>query len=253
MEATAEAMPEKVELTGRELALLREKFTAERDLAEAIRRAEGGEPLAYIIGEWYFYGLTFKLNSDCLIPRPDTEHIVEATVKALPQNGCFTDLCSGSGCIAISVLVNRPDVRADAVELAENAHRISVENAVANGVADRFNAANDDIFTYTAEKKYHCIVSNPPYIRTNVISSLDASVKEYEPTLALDGGEDGMRFYRHILSAYRVNLERNGCFILEIGYDQREDIIRLSEELGYTQCAVTKDYGGNDRVAIIRP
>ena len=239
-------------ISQRDLSLLHEKFTDESKLRAAVEKVKKGEPLAYVLGEWYFYGLTFKLNRDCLIPRPDTEHIVEATVNRLPQNGRFIDLCSGSGCIAISVLANRPDITADAVELSRNAYDISIENARVNGVGSRFNAINADLFKFTTEEKYHCIVSNPPYIRTEVIRTLDPSVRDHEPTVALDGGDDGMRFYRYILSEFRCNLADDGCFVFEIGFDQKEDITRLASELGYSSCKVTKDYGGNDRVAVIK-
>lgn len=239
-------------ISQRELSLLRERLTDEAELALAVERVENGEPLAYVLGEWYFYGLTFKLNRDCLIPRPDTEHIVDKAISLLPRGGRFTDLCSGSGCIAISVLYSRPDTVGEAVEISPLAHAVSVENGEACGVSERFYPVCGDIFEYTPKEKYDCVISNPPYIRSSVIPTLDVSVKEHEPLRALDGGESGMDFYRYILNAYRACLTDGGCFIFEIGYDQREDITALARELGYGYCAVEKDYGGNDRVAVIR-
>lgn len=236
----------------RDLSLLRERFTDEAELASAVERVEKGEPLAYALGEWYFYGLTFKLNRDCLIPRPDTEHIVEKAISLLPRGGRFIDLCSGSGCIAISVLHSRPDTVGDAVEISPLAHAISVENGENNNVSERFHPVCGDIFEYTPKGEYDCVISNPPYIRSSVIPTLDASVKEHEPLRALDGGESGMDFYRYILNAYRGHLADGGAFIFEIGYDQREDITALALELGYGCCRVEKDYGGNDRVAVIK-
>ena len=241
-----------MKISERDLSLIREVFPLEADYLRAVERVENGEPLAYVLGEWYFYGLTFKLNNDCLIPRADTEHIVEMAIGLIPRGGRFIDLCSGSGCIAISVLHNRPDLQGDAVEISPEAFAISCENAVLNGVSDRFHAVNGDIFKFTTEEKYDCIISNPPYIRSEVIPTLDSSVKDYEPMRALDGGESGMDFYLFILREYRNMLKNGGCFIFEIGYDQREDICRVARELGYGECTVTKDYGGNDRVAVVR-
>ena len=142
----------KEQLSIRDIAILKEAFPSEKEFNEAKSRAENGEPLAYLIGEWYFYGLTFKLNRECLIPRPDTEHIVETAITLLPQGGSFIDLCSGSGCIAITVLHERKDTTADAVEISEAAWRISKQNAELNGVNNRFNAVNSDIFKYTPQK-----------------------------------------------------------------------------------------------------
>ena len=236
----------------RDLSLLREKFPSETELSMAVERVEKGEPLAYVLGEWYFYGLTFKLNGDCLIPRPDTEHIVEAAIGLLPRGGRFIDLCSGSGCIGISVLHCRPDTEGDAVEISPNAYAASVENGEISGVSERYHPVCGDIFEYVPNKKYDCVISNPPYIRSSVIPTLDASVKDHEPIRALDGGESGMDFYRYILKTYGEHLADGGCFIFEIGYDQRDDITALADEFEYGYCRVTKDYGGNDRVAIIK-
>lgn len=239
-------------ISQRNLSMLRERFADDRSFGEAVERVEKGEPLAYVLGEWYFYGLTFKLNTACLIPRPDTEHIVEAAIQLLPRGGRFIDLCSGSGCIGISVLHQRPDLVGDALEISSDAYSISVENGEMNGVSERYHPVCGDLFKYRPDKKYDCVISNPPYIRSSVIPTLDASVKDHEPMRALDGGESGMEFYRFILNEYRGYINDGGCFIFEIGYDQREEITALARELGYGYCRVTKDYGGNDRVAVIR-
>lgn len=235
----------------RELEILKEHFKSEAELESAVERVEKGEPLAYVIGEWYFYGLTFKLNSACLIPRPDTEHVVETAIAFVPENGRIADLCCGSGCIAISVLAHRDDCMADAFDISEAACEMTRINAHLNGVDTRLNAVNADVFKLKLRKDYDAIISNPPYIRTDVIPTLDCSVKDYEPVIALDGGEDGMDFYRRILSAFRCSLNDGGRFIFEIGYDQGEQLKALANELGYSYCRVTKDYGGNDRVAVI--
>ena len=126
------------------------------------------------------------------------------------------------------------------------------ENGEINGVSERYHPVCGDIFEYRPDGEYDCVISNPPYIRSSVIPTLDASVKDHEPLRALDGGESGMDFYRYILKTYGDRLTPNGCFIFEIGYDQRKEITALADELGYGYCRVTKDYGGNDRVAIVK-
>ena len=225
---------------------MREHFPDESSYLNAVERMKSNEPLAYIIGEWYFYGETYKLNCDCLIPRPDTEHLVDHLIRNLPQNSLFADLCTGSGCIAISVLVHRPDVKAIAVDISSGALDMVRINAKDNGVADRLTVIQADVLHGNAlgEQKVDAIVSNPPYIRTDIIDTLDENVKK-EPRVALDGGSDGLDFYRVIYSDYRRNVKSGGFIVCEIGYDQGDAAKRLFG------CTVTKDYGGNDRVAVL--
>ncbi len=240
-----------------ELEILKEHFCGD-ELVGAIKRFESGEPLAYIIGEWYFYGRTFKLNTDCLIPRPDTEHIVEKVMELLPKDGAFADLCTGSGCIAVSVLAERSDASAIAVDISDNALKMASLNAALNGVPcsngldhkKRISFLQKDVFELTLPNKtFDVIVSNPPYIRSEVIPTLETV--QHEPKLALDGGSDGLDFYRHIVSYFSLALKENGVFVFEIGYDQREDISAIAKENGFI-CEVFRDYGGNDRVAVLR-
>ncbi len=235
------------ELSRLEKELLNERFGNGEAFSEAVKAFQSGEPLAYVLGEWYFYGLTFKLNRSCLIPRPDTEHVVEAAINKIPKNGHFADLCTGSGCIAISVLKNRPDLSCEAYDISAEALSAAKENASLNGV----NACFSELDVLKAKPEsgiYDAVVSNPPYIRSIVIPTLTTVQKE--PMAALDGGEDGLVFYREIVRRYKMALKDNGIFIFEIGYDQGQDIKRIAEENGFT-CEVTKDYGGNDRVAIL--
>lgn len=234
----------------RDLALLAEKFSG-KELDSAVLRVENGEPLAYVLGEWYFYGLTFALNNECLIPRPDTEHVVERAIQMLPQNGTFIDLCTGSGCIAISVLKNRPDLRAYALDISEKAIEAAKANAKANGVSDRITFISADVFTFdkAALPTLQAVISNPPYIRSDVVTTLE--VAKSEPIKALDGGADGMDFYKAIIQNYKDLLDQSGSFIFEIGYDQKEDIEALAHRHNL-ECNVYKDYGGNDRVAVIK-
>lgn len=242
----------KMKLNKRELDIVRDALPTEDARRRAVRRAESGEPLAYAIGEWYFYGHTFKLDRSCLIPRPDTEHVVDAAIRELPISGHFADICCGSGCIAVSVLAERADCSADAFDISSDACAFTEKNAALNGVRERLTVAKANVFELRLEKSYDAIISNPPYIRSDVIPTLDRSVIDYEPLTALDGGADGMDFYVRMLGEFGGALKDGGCFIFEIGFDQREQISKLARELGYSGCDVTKDYGGNYRVAVIR-
>ncbi len=236
-------------ISARELNLLKERFSG-AELDKAISEVENGKPLAYVLSEWYFYGLTFKLNDACLIPRPDTEHTVEKAIALLPKNGVFCDLCTGSGCIAVSVKKHRPDLTAYALDISKKALEAARQNAAENGTDVDFIEAD----LLTSEPPSHlpsldAVLSNPPYIRTDVLKELE--VAKTEPIIALDGGSDGMLFYRCIIKKYAPLLKPDGCFIFEIGYDQRELITALAEENGFW-CEVTKDYGGCDRVAVLK-
>lgn len=221
-------------------------------LAEAVAKRCSHYPLQYIIGKWWFCRCEFEVNENCLVPRPDTELAVETAVKLLPQNASFADLCTGSGCIAVSILDLRTDTRADAYELYPKTLELARKNAERNKVAARFLGILGDVLSPTllGDKKYAAIISNPPYIRTAVIDDLEAEVKQ-EPRAALDGGEDGLIFYRAIVHNFAKNLENDGVFIFEIGYDQAEDLKKIAESAGFS-CEIKKDLGGCDRVAILR-
>lgn len=236
-------------LDRRELALLQEKFSG-KALEEAIATAESGTPLAYVLGEWYFYGLTFRLNTDCLIPRPDTEHVVDKAITLVARNGAFADLCTGSGCIAIALKKHRPDLTGFSLDISSGALEMAKANAESNGTPLSFIEA--DVLSSNPQSLFpmlDAVISNPPYIRTDVLKTLD--VAKTEPIRALDGGHDGLDFYRHIIKSYTPVLKKDGIFIFEIGYDQRTDIEALANANGF-DCDVYKDYGGCDRVAVLK-
>ena len=223
-------------------------------LIRAVERRIKREPLQYILGEWSFYRQIYEVSPDCLIPRSDTEILVEEAIRLLPPRACFADLCTGSGCIAISALAEREDTRAVAVELSEGALALAKRNAIRNGVEQRisfFRADVLDMGTDWHEKigEFDAIFSNPPYIRSEVIPSLSAEVG-HEPTMALDGGVDGLSFYRALLRLAPHCLKPNGFCLFEIGYDQGEQIRLLAEHAGFF-CEIKKDYGGCDRVAYL--
>ena len=236
--------------TKRELTFLAEHFSGHA-LEHAALRVDNGEPLAYVIGEWYFYGLTFKLNKDCLVPRPDTEHVVDRAIELLPHGGSFADLGCGCGCIAVSILKTRPDTRALLCDLSHGAVEMARLNARAAGVESRADFVLGDMREKNSipdGAAFDAIISNPPYIRSDVLPTLSAQVRS-EPILALDGGADGLDFYRVILDLHLSHLKPRGHMIFEIGYDQANDVRRLCVEHAL-DCSVFRDYGGNDRVAV---
>ena len=222
------------------------------ELLSAVERRCQRYPLQYIIGKWWFGRCEFLVNENCLAPRPDTETVVDIARRLLPENASFADLCTGSGCIAISLLDLRPDTCADAIELYPKTLEIASKNAELNGVASRFCGIVADVLKPDALKDavYDAIISNPPYIRSDVIPTLEAEVL-CEPRAALDGGEDGLVFYRAILDNFAKNLKDGGFFLFEIGYDQGKALLTLAGERGLL-CEVHKDLGGCDRAVILR-
>ena len=223
-----------------------------KSLFDAIDRRCERYPLQYIFGEWYFYGETYTVDESCLIPRPDTELLVEYAIKNLPAGARFADLCTGSGCIAISTLVHRPDTGAVGLDIFPETVKLALHNAKRNGVQERFDAVCADLLTEEpfGEGEFDAIISNPPYIRTAVVSTLEEELFA-EPRAALDGGEDGLKFYRRILSSYLPCLKQNGFILFEIGFDQSEDIAALSGFYGL-ECEIRSDLGGNPRMAILK-
>ena len=216
-------------------------------IEEAIKRLKEGEPVQYVLGEWDFYKNRFIVGEGCLIPRQDTEILVERAIEILPKGGRFADLCTGSGCIAISILGDRKDASAVAADISEKALAYARKNSLSCGVDQRLEIKKLDVLSEKIKGEYPLIVSNPPYIRSCDIDGLDDRVKK-EPRIALDGGEDGLDFYRGILEVQAGALSEGGRFLFEIGYDQKEDIEKLAEEKGYTAQFI-KDYQGNYRVA----
>ena len=226
------------------------------DLEAAVARRLTHEPLQYILGEWEFMGCLFSVNPACLIPRPDTEILVETAIRVLPPNAHVVDLCTGSGCIAVSTLVHRPDVTADALELYPRTLALATENAARNQVSERFNPVEADLLDGGKERlmpyaPYDAILSNPPYIPTADIRDLSPEVHK-EPVAALDGGTDGLIFYRAILRNYASMVKPGGYILLEMGYDQATSLQELAAAyLPHAKVEILRDLGGNDRVTKI--
>ena len=229
-----------------------------------IRRRAAREPLAYIIGEQSFMGLPFVVSRDVLIPEQDTENLVEEALRHLEDGSRILDLCTGSGCILLSLLRYSNDCVGVGTDISEPALQIARRNAEVLGLSDRAMWLQGDLFealsdngvnghfsidnSYSRPEKYDMIISNPPYIRTEVIETLAPEVRCAEPRLALDGGEDGLDFYRRIIQEAPAYLVIGGRIMLEIGYDQAADVSLLLQDAGYYGIEAIKDYGGNDRI-----
>ena len=234
----------------------RDRIFDDETLEELVRRRCERYPLQYLFGEWDFFGCCFHVNEHCLIPRPDTEILVEEAIRLLPQGAHVVDLCTGSGCIAVATLHQRLDVTVDALELYPETLDIATRNAEANGVANRFTPILADLLQGGAERllprsPYDAVLSNPPYIRTTDIPPLAPEV-HYEPVAALDGGEDGLIFYRAILRSYAPLVKPGGHILFEIGYDQANDLRTLVHEyVPDATVRILSDLAGNDRVVVI--
>lgn len=187
-------------------------------LEDVLNRRMSREPLQYICGEWEFFGLRMFCGDGCLIPRPETEMIAEYAINSLPKGGHLLDLCTGSGCIAVSVLNNRHDVTATAVDISPTALAYAKKNAEYHGVSDRLELVERDVMDYMPLKIPDVISSNPPYIKSDDISALSPEVR-HEPEIALNGGYDGLDFYKIIASRFGKYLGIDGKIVLEVGYD----------------------------------
>ena len=179
---------------------------------------------------------------------------MEEAIRTLPQGARFADLCTGSGCIAVSVLAERPDTTAVAVEKYPKTLELATQNAEKNAVSERFTPMLADVLEplpFMEAQSFDAILSNPPYIATRELSSLSKEVQA-EPSVALDGGEDGLIFYRKILELHTAHLAPDGILLLEIGYDQAASVLALGAEYGFLEGKILKDLGGNNRVAVFK-
>lgn len=204
-------------------------------------------PLQYITGEQEFMGISFHVNEAVLIPRQDTETLVEEALKIIHPGMKVLDMCTGSGCILISILKNIVDVEGFGYDISKQAINVAKENAKLNNVNAMFERS--DLFEDVTDT-FDVIVSNPPYIPTDVIGGLMPEVAVYEPIQALDGKEDGLHFYRRIVEEASKYLNPEGKLLFEIGHDQGEAVSSLMIEAGYKGVRVIKDLAGNDRVVI---
>ena len=213
----------------------------------ALKKRTEHIPLQYIVGEQEFMGLKFKVNSSVLIPRQDTETLVEEALKKIRQDMKVLDMCTGSGCIIISIIKNVPSAEGYAVDISKQALNVAKENAKSNEVPVNFERS--DLFD-NVTGVYDVIVSNPPYIPTAEIPKLMPEVGSFEPLEALDGKEDGLFFYRKIVAECGSHLRDGGYLLFEIGCDQAEAVTTMLREAGFYEVQVVKDLAGLDRVVI---
>lgn len=205
-------------------------------------------PLQQIIGRQSFMGLDFYVDENVLIPRQDTELLVEEALKELHDGMRILDMCTGSGCILLSLLKYSNDCEGIGADISEEALKVAERNRVQLGL-ENATFIRSDLFE-AVEGKFDLLVSNPPYICSDVIDTLMPEVREHEPRQALDGSADGLHFYRRILAECRTYLKPGGILLFEIGYDQGEAVKRLMEENGFLEVEVKKDYGRLDRVVL---
>ena len=211
-------------------------------------------PLQHIVGEQEFMGLCFKVNEHTLIPRQDTEVLVEEAMHHLSDGMRILDLCTGSGCILLSLLKYSNECEGIGIDISgkalmvarENAQRIGLEAVFLEG--DLFAPLADYVSVKTTDRMFDMIVSNPPYIETAVIDTLMPEVREHEPVLALDGGEDGLSFYRRIIAEAPVHMRKGAHLLFEIGCGQGEAVMSLMRAAGFGQVGTFQDYAGLDRV-----
>lgn len=226
-------------------------------LEEYIKRRIGREPAQYITGEVEFRGLAFKVTRDTLIPRPETELLVEEALHAARASGeggiKIIDLCTGSGCIAVSVAKELPGCRVYATDISGKALKVARENAVKNGVAGRVGFFEGDLFKPLSSSnlysRINLVLSNPPYVSGADMDKLAPEVKDYEPREALYGGEDGLDFIRSIINGSQEYLLPGGYLIMEIGYGQAQSIKDIALKTGFFEgIEVKKDYSGIERI-----
>ena len=212
---------------------------------KALKRRKKGEPLAYIFKSANFYGYDFIVNKNVLIPRPETEELVNFALMNINKNSKVLDVGTGSGAIAITIN-KESNAEVTAVDISKKALKVAKQNAKNNQAKVEFVLSN--LFSKLKERKFDVIISNPPYITIEAYQRLDKTVKDFEPKLALVGGSDGLKFYKEIIENAHKHLLLNGKIFFEIGYDQAEKVKNLLVEYGYKNIQSKKDLYGNDRI-----
>ena len=226
--------------------------TVEQQVRALVDRHLAGEPVAYLIGEWEFYGLPLDISEHVLIPRPDTEVLAEKAIEFVRTlDECrVLDLCAGSGCVGLAIASQAPKARVTLAELSEGALRICRQNIRRNGLSGQVVPLPMDVMAGPPAHmgEFDCIVSNPPYIPRADIEGLDVSVKDYEPLMALDGGEDGLDFYRTICRDWQDVMHPGTRLYFEVGIGQADDVLRIMRAQGFGDIQVVDDGAGIPRV-----
>jgi release factor glutamine methyltransferase len=210
-----------------------------------IKKRQERVPLQYITGEQEFMGLRFRVNSSVLVPRQDTETLVEEALKRITPGMKVMDMCTGSGCILISILKNCNGLEGWGYDISKQALQVAKENAKLNDVSANFEWSN---LYENVMDTFDVIVSNPPYIPTDVIQTLMPEVSQYEPAAALDGKEDGLFYYRKLIAGCREFLKPEGMLLFEIGYDQGAAVSKMMRYAGFSEVSVIQDLAQHDRV-----
>jgi len=242
-----------------------------KKIYELLKRRSGREPLQYILGYVEFYGLKIKVGKGVLIPRPETELLAEVAIKIVTsyklqvtseyQDSSLSilDLCTGSGCLALALAKEFPDAKVYGTDTSENAIRYAKQNAESNGIKNvtflkgsLFKPIKELSTNHFSLITFDLIVSNPPYIRKNDIKNLQPEIKDWEPVEALDGGEDGLDYYRTIIPESKGYVKEEGYLILEIGMGQSVDVRKLAVDSGFKEISLIKDYTGIERILIAR-
>lgn len=217
-----------------------------------VARHLAGEPVAYLIGEWEFYGLPLDISESVLIPRPDTEVLAHETIEYVQtlESPRVLDLCAGSGCVGLAVASQCKNARVILGEIDEGALRICRQNVRRNGLNGRVIPMQMDAWEKPTSQlgEFDCIVCNPPYIPTADIEGLDSSVRDYEPHLALDGGEDGLEFYRIICEKWRDAMHVGSRLYFEVGIGQADSVLRIMRAVGFGDITIVPDLNGIPRV-----
>lgn len=236
----------------RDFSLYTTDAIAERSLALLARR-EKGEPIAYLVGEWSFCGLPFDVSPAALIPRVDTEMLAQLAVnrlEAVPGHSRVLDLCAGTGCVGLTAAAQVKTARAVLVDLSDGALDLCKRNIRRHRLTGRAVYLKGDALQPPSHAlgQFDVLVCNPPYIATGDLGGLDASVKDFEPLMALDGGEDGLDFYRAVTTLWKPAIKPGGHLLYEVGIGQAEDVAWLLVRAGYENIRITRDTGGIDRV-----
>ena len=216
-----------------------------------VKRRKKGEPIAYLINKKEFWAQNFYINQNVLIPRPDTEHLVEETLRLFNVNSKLSilDIGTGSGCILLSILKERRNFYGTGIDISKKAINVACFNAKIHQLNNRVRFYNSDVDKFLIGK-YDLIISNPPYIKRKDLKYLEKEVVGFEPRLALDGGKDGFSKITKVISKASSLIKRNGKFILEIGFDQKKKVIKILRKNKFYINNVLKDYGKNDRCVI---
>ncbi len=217
---------------------------------KAVQRRATRVPLAYVLGQADFYRECYFVDENCLVPRMDTEVLVDYAVKHMEKGARFADLCTGSGCIAVSVLLHTENTTAYAADISDGALRVAKKNAERYGVSNRLTLVREDVLQTQPKEKFFAVLSNPPYVKDDVYETLSPEVKN-EPRAAFVGGADGMDFYRAIVGRYHDALLPQGFFAFEIGFDQSDAIRKVASDFGFS-CEIINDLGGRVRVAVLK-